>query len=150
MDSQVPTARRSPVALWLTMMGIGLVLYGIFAAIPSAIGSVLGLLVPGIVGAIVWSVWDPITDLDDAGIVAGLLTGVGAMAVRAVVTPHIEWFSLAGIVPDEFSSMVGMIPIPFAYGFVGHYTGKIIRVVTKRGAPKKPASPGPATPGPMA
>ena len=96
-------------------------------------------LAPGIVAAIVWSVWDPTTDLDDAGIVAGLLAGVGAMAVRVVMPPSIEWFSLAGIVPDEYGAMVGMIPIPFAYDIVGHFTGKIIRGIRRRKAARESA-----------
>ena len=139
MNSEVPTAHPRPVALWLTMMGIGLILYSLFAFIPGFIGSILGLLAPGIVAAIVWSVWDPTTDLDDAGIVAGLLAGVGAMAVRVVMPPSIEWFSLAGIVPDEYGAMVGMIPIPFAYGIVGHFTGKIIRGIRRRKAARESA-----------
>ena len=134
MNSEVPTTRRRPVALWLSMMGIGLILYSVFAFIPGFVGAILGLLVPGVVAAIVWAVWDPATDLDDSGIVAGLLAGVGAMMVRTVLPPSVEWFSLAGIVPDQFAAVVGMIPIPFAYGIVGHFTGKIIRGIRRRKA----------------
>ena len=138
MNSEVPTTRR-PVALWLTMMGIGLILYSVFAFIPGIVGAVLGLLAPGIVAAIVWAVWDRVTDLEDAGIVAGLLAGVGAMPVRVVLPPSIEWFSLVDIVPDQYATLVGMVPIPFAYGIVGYFTGKIIRRIRRRKAARESA-----------
>jgi hypothetical protein len=142
--SETTSSARKPVVIWFVMMGIGLVGYSIFAFIPGFVGGALGLFVPGIVAALVWINWDKTTNLEEAGIVAGLLSGVGAMAIRLVLPPSVEWFSYIDMIPEHFKALGGAIPIPLAYGMVGYITTKIVarirrgrnRRAAKRAAPE--------------
>lgn len=141
MSNLANPIRQRPVALWLAMMGIGLLLYSVFTFVPGVLGSVLGLFVPPIVATIVWYIWYPQTDLEDMGLVAGLLGGVGAMVARTVLPPSVEWFSMIDAVPEHYRIIVAVIPIPFAYAYVGFITTRIIRRFTPK--QPKPVPPAP-------
>ena len=131
--SSNPFTPRRPVALWLSMIGIGLLLYSIFTFVPGVLGSFLGLILPGMVAAIVWYLWHPETNPAEMGLVAGLLAGVGAMIVRPVLPPSIEWFTIVDLIPEQYRAMLAILPIPFAYAVVGHLTVKVILRFAKRG-----------------
>ena len=138
--SEATTTNRRPVLIWLVMMGIGLAGYSLFAFFHGFVAALLGLLVPPIVAALVWIFWDKQTNPEEAAIVAGLLSGVGAMAVRLVLPPSVEWFSFVDLLPEGFKSLGGAIPIPLAYGFVGYLTASITTRIRRAQAKRRPVA----------